>query len=93
MKFVQGVIEEALLRPWAVKKSEDSLQPPVPRIRRLSGSHTPICNYSSACGARNLKPQEDLAREQGMQRAQAEVEKYEQDREVVRRQENLGREV
>jgi hypothetical protein len=91
----QGVVkDEARMRARAVKKAAESTATPAPE-ETYQGLAPPSATTAQRAAeyTRNLKLQEELAREQGMQRAKKELEGYQADREVVRRQENLGREV
>lgn len=91
----QGVVkDEARMRARAVKKAAELAATPAPE-ETYQGLAPPTATTAQRAAeySRNLKLQEELAKEQGMQRAKAELERYEADRKVVRRQENLGREV
>ena len=88
----QGVIkDEARMKARAAKKASES---PV-QEETYQGLAPPSATTAQRAAeySRNLKLQEELAREQGMQRAKQELKGYEADREVVRRQESLGRDV
>jgi hypothetical protein len=90
----QGVVkDEARMKARAVKKAAESAAAPKEETYQGLAPPSATTAQRKAEYERNLKLQEELAREQGMRRAEQELMGYEKDREVVRRQENLGREV
>lgn len=89
----QGVVkDEARMKARAVKKAAESAAIPA-KEETYQGLAPPSATTAQrkAEYERNLKLQEELAREQGMSRAEQELKGYEKDREVVRQ--NLVREV
>jgi hypothetical protein len=89
----QGVVkDEARMRARAERKAAESAPPQADTYQGLAPPSATTAQRAAEY-SRNLALQEELAREQGMERARLERERYEADREVVRRQEGLGREV
>jgi hypothetical protein len=83
----QGVIkDEARMKARAARKSSEAATPAQESYQGLAPPSATTAQRAAEY-SRNLALQEELAREQGMERARVERERYEVDRAVVRRQE------
>ncbi|GHJ87609.1 hypothetical protein NliqN6_4011 [Naganishia liquefaciens] len=87
----QGVIkDEARMKARAARKSAETTPTAPPSTQETYQGLAPPSATTAQRAAeysRNLALQQELAREQGMERAKVELQRYEADREVVRRQE------
>lgn len=83
----QGVIkDEARMKARAARKSAEATASSQDTYQGLAPPSATTAQRAAEY-SRNLALQQELAREQGMERAKVELERYEADREVVRRQE------